>query len=113
MGTAVYRTISNNPDAESTYSGNPKKPKSEGICSEVKLYTGITPASWIDGVDSASQPNHDEDRIVSNELAGPASSVDIESPSPNAEWEVENEETPRRRRPKRTAGRPRHLVDYV
>ena len=80
---------------------------------KVKLYTGITPASWIDGLDSASQPNHDEDRIVSNELAGPASSVDIESPSPNAELEVENEETPRRRRPKRTAGRPRHLVDYV
>ena len=33
MGTAVYRAISNNPDAESTYSGNPKKPKSEGNCS--------------------------------------------------------------------------------
>ena len=81
---------------------------------KVKLYTGITPASWIDGPDSATQPNHDEDQIVSNEPAGPASSVDTESPtSPNAELEVENEVTPRRRRPKRTAGRPRHLVDYV
>jgi len=81
---------------------------------KVKLYTGVTPASWIDGVDSPMQPNHDEDRIVSNELAGPASSVDIESPtSPNAEWKVENEETPGRRRPKRTACRPRHFVNYV
>jgi len=69
---------------------------------KVKLYTGISPASWTDGLDSATQPNPDEDRKVSSELAGPASSVDIESP-----------ETPRRRRPKRTAGRPRHLVDYV
>ena len=81
---------------------------------KVKLYTGISPASWTDGLDSATQPNPDEDRKVSSELAGPASSVDIESPtSPNAELEVENEETPRRRRPKRTAGRPRHCYVLV
>jgi len=26
---------------------------------KVKLYTGITPASWIDELNSATQPNHD------------------------------------------------------